>query len=417
MRMILCLHTQTKEEQSMKVDKTLAEQVRDQLGTKEAKLIVILRTAQRIAACGSNPYEFRPIMDYFPNRGNSRGSYLLEVVEPKPKTERKPRTPKVRFCPPVPVQVAPPSTELQMSGGVSTFTPNEAYVPARSSEYVKWGEYANIEAIVASGKFFPTFISGQSGNGKTMMVEQVCANLGRQMVRVQISPETDETDLIGGFNLIDGNTKFIHGPVIMAMKVGAILLIDEIDRGSNKLMCLQGILEGKPVLIKKTGEIIHPAPGFNVVCTANTKGKGSDDGRFSAATIIDEAFLERFVIAVNQSWPSAAAERKIVLKHMEKAGIPVDSTFCENLVNWANIVRATFDSEGIDEVVSTRRICHIINAYGIFTDKLAAIKMCISRFDKTTYEAMLDLYTKLDIGVLKPLCSSDVNDNSGMQTF
>jgi MoxR-like ATPase len=214
-------------------------------------------------------------------------------------------------------------------------------------------------------------------------------------VRVQITPETDEDDLIGGFRLVNGETVFCKGPVIKAMEKGAILLIDEIDRGSNKLMCLQGVLEGKPVLVKKTGEVISPLNGFNVIATANTKGKGSDDGRFVSATIIDEAFLERFTITLEQPYPTSSVERKIVVKHMEKFDCH-DDKFADSLVVWSETIRKTFEDGGVDEIVSTRRLCHIIQSYSIFKDKIKAIELCVSRFDADTKEAFLDLYSKVD---------------------
>ena len=247
--------------------------------------------------------------------------------------------------------------------------------------------------------FYPTYISGLSGNGKTFMVEQACAKAGREFIRVQINPETDEDDLLGGFRLINGETVFCKGPVLKAMENGAVLLLDEIDRATNKIMCLQGVLEGKPVLVKKTGETIEPAKGFNVIATANTKGKGSEDGRFTAASIIDEAFLERFTISVDQKFPSATIEKKILKKHMDKFDIQ-DDEFVDRLVTWGDIIRKTFFDDGVDEVISTRRLCHIVQTFSIFTDRMKAIDLCISRFDEDTKEAFLDLYTKVDSGVI-----------------
>ena len=261
--------------------------------------------------------------------------------------------------------------------------------------FVPWGAFSDIVKIVKSNMFYPTYISGLSGNGKTFMVEQACAKVGKEFIRVQINPETDEDDLLGGFRLIDGETVFSKGPVLKAMENGAILLLDEIDRATNKIMCLQGILEGKPVLVKKTGEIVEPKQGFNVIATANTKGQGSEDGRFTAASIIDEAFLERFTISVDQQFPSLATEKKIVLKHMEKFNC-VDIDFADKLVTWADIIRKTFYDDGVDEVVSTRRLCHIVQTFSIFEKRDKAIDLCISRFDEDTKEAFLDLYTKVD---------------------
>ena len=266
--------------------------------------------------------------------------------------------------------------------------------------FIAWGAYHDIVKIVKSNMFYPTYISGLSGNGKTFMVEQACAKLQKEFIRVQINPETDEDDLLGGFRLINGETVFAKGPVLKAMENGAILLLDEIDRATNKIMCLQGILEGKPVLVKKTGEIVKPAEGFNVIATANTKGKGSEDGRFTAASIIDEAFLERFTISVDQRFPSLSVEKKIVIKHMEKYGT-ADEDFADKLVTWADIIRKTYYDDGVDEVISTRRLCHIVQTFSIFNKRDKAIDLCISRFDDDTKSAFLDLYTKVDDGVLE----------------
>ena len=263
------------------------------------------------------------------------------------------------------------------------------------NSFVPWGAFSDIVKIVKSNMFYPTYISGLSGNGKTFMVEQACAKVGKEFIRVQINPETDEDDLLGGFRLIDGETVFSKGPVLKAMENGAILLLDEIDRATNKIMCLQGILEGKPVLVKKTGEIVEPAEGFNVIATANTKGKGSEDGRFTAASIIDDAFLERFTISVDQQFPSLNIEKKIVIKHMEKFDC-IDMDFADKLVLWADIIRKTFYDDGVDEVISTRRLCHIVQTFSIFNKRDKAIDLCISRFDSDTKEAFLDLYSKVD---------------------
>jgi len=279
--------------------------------------------------------------------------------------------------------------------GVTSVSSDEVYVPSVDPTYIKWGEYSNITKIIKSNMFFPTYVSGLSGNGKTMMIEQACAKAKREYVRVQISPETDEDDLIGGFRLIDGETVFQKGPVVKAMERGCILLIDEIDRATNKIMCLQGVLEGNPILLKKTGEVVRPANGFNVIATANTKGRGSDDGRFTAASIIDDAFLERFVCVIDQPFPQPTIEKKIVLAHMSKFGVE-DEEFTDKLIAWSNVIRKTFDADGVEEVISTRRLCHIVKTFSIFEDRMKSINMCISRFDEETRTAFLDLYTKID---------------------
>lgn len=292
-----------------------------------------------------------------------------------------------------------PSTSImKLATAVNSIINSDAYVPPIDTTYIRWGEFADISSVIKSKSFYPIFISGLSGNGKTMMVEQACAQADREYIRVQISPETDEDDLIGGFRLLNGETVFAKGPVVKAMERGAILLVDEIDRSSNKIMCLQGVLEGKAIMIKKTGEVIHPAHGFNVIATANTKGKGSDDGRFVSATIIDEAFLERFVCTIEQPYPPLATERKIVLKHMEKFSA-LDEDFADKLVTWSEVIRKTFTDGGVDEVISTRRLCHIAHTFSIFRDRLKSINMCISRFDTDTKMAFADLYSKIDVSV------------------
>tara|TARA_R110000764_G_scaffold47804_4_gene106440 strand:+ start:77 stop:1276 length:1200 start_codon:yes stop_codon:yes gene_type:complete len=296
----------------------------------------------------------------------------------------------------IPQQAAPVAVQAPV-GKVQSTSSEEVYVPSADSTFVKWGYFNDVKKIVQSGLFYPMYVAGLSGNGKTMMIEQVCANLKREYVRVQITPETDEDDLIGGFRLLNGETVFAKGPVIKAMEAGAILLIDEIDRGSNKLMCLQGILEGKPFMIKKTGEVIQPASGFNVIATANTKGQGDEQGRFIAATIIDEAFLERFTITLEQPYPTAAIEKRIVANHMTKFGVS-DTEFTEKLVQWGQAIRKTFEDGGVDEIISTRRLCHIVQTFSIFSDRMKAIELCVNRFDTDTRGAFIDLYTKIDTG-------------------
>jgi MoxR-like ATPase len=272
----------------------------------------------------------------------------------------------------------------------------ENLVPSIDKTYVPFGFYKDLIKILNAGVFYPTFVSGLSGNGKTTMIEQACAKLKRECLRVNISIETDEDDLIGGNTLIDGNVVYREGPVLTAMKRGAILILDEIDRGSNKMMCLQAILEGKPYFNKKTGETIFPKAGFNVIATANTKGRGSDDGKFMSAQILDDAFLERFAITVEQEYPSAKIEKKIVLNKMEKAG-KVDEEFADKLTTWAEIIRKTFYDGGVDELVSTRRLEHIVNAYAMFNSRSKAIELCVNRFDADTKAAFLDLYKKVDV--------------------
>jgi len=292
------------------------------------------------------------------------------------------------------------SPAVQMTTSVTSIMSEECYIPQKDGTFVPWGSFKDIKDVIESGMFYPIYISGLSGNGKTMMVKQACARLGRQYIRVQINPETDEDDLIGGFRLIDDNTVFAKGPVIKAMEQGAVLLLDEIDRASTKIMCLQGILEGDPVLINKTGEVVIPKPGFTIIATGNTKGRGSEDGRYSAAGIIDDAFLERFTASIDQPFPSMAVEKKIAINHMKKYECE-DNDFLEKLVTWTEIIHKTYEADGIDEFISTRRLCHIVQSYSIFKDRLKAIEMCISRFDAEIKMAFLDFYTKIDDGTLK----------------
>jgi len=301
-----------------------------------------------------------------------------------------------------PLNSEAPLVVFKLAQQVSSIVNEEVFIPENDPYFVRWGEYDSIAKVIGAEVFCPIFISGASGNGKTMMVEQACAKLKREYIRIQISPETDEDDLIGGFRLLNGETVFCKGPVLKAMERGCILLIDEIDRGSNKIMCLQGVLEGKPVLVKKTGQIIHPAQGFNIIATANTNGRGSDDGRYAAATIIDDAFLERFVATIDQPYASQIIERKILLKHMEKYGKP-DDGFVDKLVAWSSVIRKTFESEAIADVISTRRLCHIIKMFSIFEDRARAISLCIARFEPETRNAFFDLYSKLDASVVVPV--------------
>jgi len=278
----------------------------------------------------------------------------------------------------------------------------EDLVPIKDTNYVPFGFYKDLESIIKSKVFYPVFITGLTGNGKTTMVEQVCSKLKRECVRVNVSIETDEDDLVGGSTLIDGNVTFREGPVILAMRRGAVLLIDEIDRGSNKLMCIQGILEGKPYFNKKNGDVIHPAPGFTVIATANTKGQGSDSGKYIAAQILDEAFLERFPITVEQEYPSAKVERTIIMNNMEQHSC-VDEEFADKLVMWAEVIRKTYLEDAVDELISTRRLVHIVKAFSMFRDRQKAIELCINRFDSDTKNAFLDLYKKMEAPAVEPV--------------
>jgi len=268
-------------------------------------------------------------------------------------------------------------------------------VPSKDDTFIPFGNFTDVKKIIKSGIFYPCFITGLSGNGKTFGVEQACSQLNREMIRVNITIETDEDDLIGGFRLVDGNTVWHNGPVIDALERGAILLLDEIDLASNKILCLQSILEGKGVFLKKTGKYVRPAAGFNVFATANTKGKGSDDGRFIGTNVLNEAFLERFPVTFEQEYPAASVEQRILEGNSLDLGVE-DRDFCKHLVDWAGIIRKTFYDGGIDEIISTRRLVHIIRAYSIFGDKAKAIQVCLNRFDDETKQSFLELYDKVD---------------------
>ena len=271
----------------------------------------------------------------------------------------------------------------------------ETLIPAKDDTFVTFGNFSDIKKIIKSNLFYPAFITGLSGNGKTFLVEQACAQLKRELIRVNITIETDEDDLIGGFRLVNGETVWHNGPVIEALQRGAVLLLDEVDLASNKILCLQSILEGKGIFLKKIGKFVQPKNGFNVIATANTKGKGSDDGRFIGTNVLNEAFLERFPVTFEQCYPTAATEQKI-LEGVAKDLHVVAPGFCKHLVDWADIIRKTFYDGGIEDVISTRRLVHIIRAYSIFADKEKAIKVCLNRFDDETKASFLELYDKVD---------------------
>ena len=285
--------------------------------------------------------------------------------------------------------------ELEVTYNSPTALPavEQNLVPEKDDTFVKFGNFGDIKKIIKSRVFYPTFITGLSGNGKTFSVEQACSQIERELIRVNITIETDEDDLIGGFRLINGETVWHNGPVIEALQRGAVLLLDEIDLASNKILCLQSILEGKGVFLKKIGKWVSPAEGFQIFATANTKGKGSDDGRFIGTNVLNEAFLERFPVTFEQEYPTPAVEQKIL------ASICGEVEFCKRLVDWADIIRKTFYDGGVEEVVSTRRLVHIVKAFGIFGDKAKAIQVCLNRFDDETKQAFMDLYDKVDSDV------------------
>jgi hypothetical protein len=329
-------------------------------------------TAADIRAwCAMNGANYQTVTNKLSNFKTSRGKWNLTIQEVREQLEETVKAP-----------AAIPAVEQNL-------------VPEKDDTFVKFGNFSDIKKIIESRLFYPTFITGLSGNGKTFSVEQACAQLKRELIRVNITIETDEDDLIGGFRLVDGNTAWHNGPVIEALERGAVLLLDEIDLASNKILCLQSILEGKGVFLKKIGRWVKPAAGFNVIATANTKGKGSDDGRFIGTNVLNEAFLERFPVTFEQAYPTPSQEIKIVQNVAESLGVS-DADFCKRLVDWGDIIRKTFYDGGIEEIISTRRLVHIIRAYSIFQDKAKAIQVCVNRFDDETKQAFLELYDKVD---------------------
>ena len=294
------------------------------------------------------------------------------------------------------VEVETEQSKSQAAYVVSSLTDN--VVPQKDKDFVSFGNFADVKNVITSKKFYPIFITGLSGNGKTLAVTQACAVTKREMIRVNITIETDEDDLLGGYRLKDGQTIWQNGPVIEAMERGAVLLLDEIDLASNKIMCLQPILEGSGIYVKKINKFVKPKLGFNVIATANTKGQGSDDGKFIGTNVLNEAFLERFPVTFEQEYPAAKTEQKIVATKLKSAG-KADEKFATNLVTWADVIRKTYKDGGVDEIISTRRLVHIAEAYSIFKSKMKAIEVCTNRFDNDTKTSFVDLYTKVDAGV------------------
>ena len=322
------------------------------------------------AWCAMNGANYQTVTNKLSDYKTSRGKWNLTVQEKLEQTYQAPP--------------AMPAVEQNL-------------IPAKDDTFVSFGNFADIKKIIKSGLFYPTFITGLSGNGKTFSVEQACSQTKRELIRVNITIETDEDDLIGGFRLVNGETVWHNGPVTEALQRGAILLLDEIDLASNKILCLQSILEGKGVFLKKIGKFITPAEGFNVFATANTKGKGSEDGRFIGTNVLNEAFLERFPVTFEQSYPVSAVEQKILMALCD------DTEFCKRLCDWADIIRKTFYDGGIEEIISTRRLVHIVRAYSIFNDKAKAIQVCVNRFDDETKQAFLELYDKVDADFQMPV--------------
>ena len=335
----------------------------------------------------AHPYWFTNDADNKLRRGVYRVPGASAVAQPAVTTETINMQAQVIEMPTTKNRIASVLTDLE----------TENIVPQVYKNYVPFGHFDDLVAIIKSEQFYPIFITGHSGNGKTMSVEQACAKLKRKFICVSMTPETDESDLFGNYVLINGQMEWRDGPVTVAARQGAVLCIDEIDYGAQNLSSLQRVLEGKPFLLKKKNELITPAVGFTVVATANTKGKGSDDGRYMFTNILNEAFLERFLNTYEQDWPTARIEQKILKKELESLGRP-DDEFAEKLVTWAEVIRKTFEQGGCDEVISTRRLVHIAKTYSVFGDKMKAITLCLNRFDDDTKISFTDLYTKVDAG-------------------
>ena len=348
----------------------------------------VLSREQVLNVCEKNNINYPTWLTNDPANRAGRGMYRLPVSKKQAKS-----APDVL---PSSVEKSFAAVDMALASVPLNFPQQVSLIPDKANGYVPFGHFSDVRLIIKSGKFYPVYVTGLSGNGKTMMIEQVCAVEKRECIRVNITIETDEDDLIGGFRLIDGKTVWHNGPVIQAMERGAVLLLDEIDLGSNKLMCLQPVLEGKSVYLKKINKLITPVSGFSIIATANTKGKGSDDGRFIGTNVMNEAFLERFSITLEQEYPNNKTETKILTNVLSSSNIE-DGEFVKRLVSWADVIRKSFAEGAVSDIISTRRLVHICEAYAIFNrDREKAIQLCLNRFDADTKNSFLDLYKKLD---------------------
>ena len=340
------------------------------------------------AYCDENPIGYQTITKFLNRYKTKRGHWNVTTKQAKAQLEQVFQQPSAPVAVPTQSKVGLGKTSIDV----------ENLIPEKDKTFIPFGTFPDLKKIIASKLFYPVFITGLSGNGKTFGVEQACASTGRELIRVNITVETDEDDLIGGFRLVNGETVWHNGPVIEALERGAVLLLDEIDLASNKILCLQSILEGKGVFLKKIGRQVSPAAGFNIFATANTKGKGSDDGRFVGTNVLNEAFLERFPVTFEQEYPAPSLETKMLNNYCKELDC-CDDDYIKNLVAWADIIRKTFKDGGVDEVISTRRLVHIIRAYSIFSDRVKAIKVCLNRFDDETKQSFIELYDKIDADV------------------
>ena len=342
-----------------------------------------LTTADLRMWCETRGYTYSTINNRLKKEGyqSGRGKFNLTAAQAVTHLEKSAAQP-----------VAEPVGEVQ-----TIVKDSVSLIPTKDDKYVPFGCFKDVKSVIKSKIFYPLFITGLSGNGKTHSVEQSCAQLGREVVRVNLTIETDQDDLIGGFRLVNGNTAWHDGPVVDAMRRGAVLLLDEVDLASNKIMCLQSVLEGKPLFLKKTGQVVNPAPGFNIIATANTKGKGSDSGMFIGTNVMNEAFLERFAVTFEQSYPSPSVEKKILLNNLKELGWVGDNVdkLCQNLVDWSDIIRKTYYDGGVDDVISTRRLLNVCKAWAIWDDINKAIELCTNRFDDDTASVFRELYQKI----------------------
>ncbi|MCK4857533.1 MAG: AAA family ATPase [candidate division Zixibacteria bacterium] len=359
-----------------------------------------IRIAQRqdiVALCEEHdlpwPSWLTANLDYRAGRGEYRVPVSTGEVDPRTGPSFTPEAPALVAA------KAAPSPEFQNAVSdvtlIQRINGSERFIPDKASWFVPWGHFKDLTSVVKSRLFFPVFVTGMSGNGKTLGIEQVCAKLKRELFRVNITGDTDEDDLLGGFRLIDGNTVFVPGPVVEAMERGAILLLDEMDLGTFKIMCLQPVLEGKGVFLKKVGRWVKPQPGFNVFATGNTKGQGDNAGKFIGTNVMNEAMLDRFPVTFHQPYPSLKQERKILAKHMVNLGVD-DDAFGDCLVQWASNIRKTAENGEIEDIITTRRLVNVLTCFAIYKDRVKSIKLVVERFDDDTKAAFLDLYTKID---------------------
>ena len=335
---------------------------------------------------------------YSLHRISTKEYSLLDISIPHEDAVVVKQSPPVALIPtvvtvtqPVPIVIIP-KTSTDISGSI----------PTLKKHYVQWGNYKDVERLLASNKFFALYLTGDSGTGKDIMIEQACAKLGRAMIRVQITRETKEDQLVGSKSLVNGNIVYEDGPIVWAAENGACINLSEISAGdANELLCLQHVLEGDAFFVKSANKWVTPKAGFCVIATDNTKGMGSDSGKFVGTNILNSAFLERFKMTMEQQYPPVKIEREILAKEMLRHKSEVDTKFIEELSDWVAVIRKTYMDEGIDEQITTRRACHIVDVHCNFFPVDKAIQLCTARFDDTTQAAFLTLWEKMKTGEIK----------------